>query len=173
MFNLIVTTYRNMESEAAAELNVLLGEAGDDKPEISYTGLAGLLTCSTCLEPLELVPKIRKMAADDPWKVRYVLRLIPVEVVVSTDINEIREAASKLAARIGEGQTFRVTVKKRRSGIHTKEIIDAVAGIIDRKVSLDSQDWVVLVEVIGDKTGVSVVKPESIFSSVKTKRGLE
>jgi len=172
MFNLLVTTHRFMETEAGAEINALLGEIGDTEPEISYTGVSGLLTCKTNLDPLEAIQKIKKNVQDDPWKMRYVLRLIPIDTVVNTDIVDITNTAKNLAAKIKEDETFRVTVEKRRSEIKSMEIIEAVAGVIDRKVSLEKQDWIVLIEVVGKETGISVIKPDSVFSAVKVKRGL-
>ncbi len=167
---MLVTTHRHMEPEAREEINFLLKEFGDESSEINYSGLSGLLTCKTSLDPLEVVEKIKKIVQDDPWKVRYVLRLIPVNVVVNTDLMDIKDAAKDLANRIGRNETFRITVEKRSSNIHSNEIIEAIATVIDRKVSLEKHDWVILVEVIGKETGVSVMKPENIFSAVKVKR---
>ena len=171
MFNLLVTTYRHMESEAGAEISALLGEIGDEGSEISYTGVSGLLACKTNLDPLEVTQKIKNIVQDEPWKVRYVLRLIPIDIVVNTDVVDIKNAVVNLAVRINESETFRVTVEKRRSNIKSMEIIEAVAGVIDRKVSLGRQDWLVLIEVVGKETGISVIKPDNIFSAVKVKRG--
>jgi len=170
MFNLLVTTYRHMESEAGAEISSLLEEVGDKGSEISHTGVSGLLACRTNLDPLETVQKIMKIVQDEPWKVRYVLRLIPIDIVVNTDVVDIKNAAVNLATRIKENETFRVTVEKRRHNIRSMEIIEAVAGAIDRKVSLERQDWIVLIEVVGKETGISVIKPDNIFSAVKVKR---
>jgi len=170
MFNMLVTTHRHMETEAREEITFLLGEFGDNAPEISCSGLSGLLTCKTSLDPLEVVQKIKKIVQDDPWKVRYVLRLIPIDIVVNTDLLDIKNAAKELANSIGKNETFRITVEKRRSNIHSNEIIETIATVIDRKVSLEKHDWVVLVQVIGKDTGISVIKPDHIFSAVKVKR---
>ncbi len=167
---MLVTTHRHMETEAREEINLLLEEFGDNVSEINNSGLSGLLTCKTSLDPLDVVQKIKKIVQDDPWKVRYVLRLIPIDIVVNTDLIDIKNAAKDLANRIDQSQTFRVTVEKRSSKIHSNEIIEAIATVIDRKVSLEKHDWVILVEVIGKETGVSVIKPENIFSAVKVKR---
>ncbi len=171
MFNLLVTTYRHMENEAGAEISALLREIGEKGPEISYTSVSGLLTCKTELDPLEAIQKIKKIVQDEPWKVRYILRLIPIDTLVNTDVDDIKNAVQSLAIRIKENETFRVTVEKRRSSIKSMEIIEAVAAVVDRKVSLERQDWVVLIEIVGKETGVSVIKPENIFSTVKVKRG--
>ncbi|MGH9877274.1 MAG: THUMP domain-containing protein [Nitrososphaerales archaeon] len=159
-----------METEAREEINLLLEEFGDNVSEINNSGLSGLLTCKTSLDPLDVVQKIKKIVQDDPWKVRYLLRLIPIDIVVNTDLIDIKNAAKDLANRIDQSETFRVTVEKRSSKIHSNEIIEAIATVIDRKVSLEKHDWVILVEVIGKETGVSVIKPENIFSAVKVKR---
>jgi tRNA acetyltransferase TAN1 len=167
---MLVTTFRHMETEAREEISFLLEEFGDNAPEINNSGLSGLLTCKTSLDPVEVVQKIKKMVQDDPWKVRYVLRLIPIDIVVNTDVIDIKNAAKDLATRISGNETFRVTVEKRSSNLHSNEIIEAIATVIDRKVSLEKHDWVILVEVIGKETGVSVIKPENIFSAIKIKR---
>ena len=167
---MLVTTHRHMETEAREEISFLLGEFGDEAPEINYSGLSGLLTCKTSLDPLEAVQKIKKIVQDDPWKVRYVLRLIPIDIVVNTDLVDIKNAAKDLANRMGKNETFRITVEKRRSNIHSSEIIEAIATVIDRKVSLEKHDWVILIQVIGQETGISVIRPDNVFSAVKIKR---
>jgi tRNA acetyltransferase TAN1 len=50
------------------------------------------------------------------------------------------------------------------------EIINAIAGQINRKVNLENPSWVILVQILGGQAGVSVVKPGQIFSSVVEKR---
>lgn len=170
MFNMIVTTRRHMEDEADSEIIALLGEIGDNSPIVKHTGLSGLLTCTTKLDPLVVVKKIRSILQENPWRLRYILRLIPVDIVVDTDIVDIKNTAENLSKKIMPNETFRITVEKRQSDIESMEIVKEIADVIERKVSLDKQDWVVLVEVIGNETGVSVLRPESIFSAVKEKR---
>lgn len=170
MFNLIVTTFRHMESEVASEILSLLKEMGDEQPEIYRTNVSGLLTARTNLDPYEVIRNIRKKVQDEPWSVHYLQRLIPVDAVVNTNIDDIKDAVTKLASRIGEHETFRITVEKRYSGLSSSDVIKNIAGIIERKVSLESQDWIVLIEIIGENTAVSVIKSDAIFSAVKVKR---
>lgn len=159
-----------MESEAASEILSLLKEMGDEQPEIYSTNVSGLLTARTNLDPYEVIRNIRKKVQDEPWSVRYLQRLIPIDAVVNTNIDDIKDAVTKLASRIGEHETFRITVEKRYSGLSSSDVIKNVASIIERKVSLESQDWIVLIEIIGENTAVSVIKPDAIFSAVKVKR---
>ena len=68
--------------------------------------------------------------------------------------------------------TYRITVEKRHSVISTKEIIDAIADKIDNKVSLEKFDWIILIEIIGNKTGISILKENDVLSTQKLKRSL-
>jgi tRNA acetyltransferase TAN1 len=48
-------------------------------------------------------------------------------------------------------------------------LIEAAAANIKRRVNLSRPDKVVLIEVLGGLTGLSVVKPEEILSILKEK----
>jgi tRNA acetyltransferase TAN1 len=97
------------------------------------------------------------------------LRVIPVEKVVGTDLVEIELAATELGARIGEKESFRVTVEKRFTGTPTQSIIEAAASNIKRKVSLEKPDKILLIEVVGRLTGISLLNPADILSVMKEK----
>jgi tRNA acetyltransferase TAN1 len=62
-----------------------------------------------------------------------------------------------------------VTVEKRFTVTHSKEIIEKVAAGVKRKVNLTDPDKIILVEVVGGFTGVSVLNPEDILSVLKEK----
>jgi tRNA acetyltransferase TAN1 len=52
----------------------------------------------------------------------------------------------------------------------SNEIITEVAKIFPNKVSLNQPDWVILIEILADKTGISILKENEIFSLDKAKR---
>jgi tRNA acetyltransferase TAN1 len=68
--------------------------------------------------------------------------------------------------------TYRITIEKRGNEIPSKELIGSIAGIIPNKVSLESYDWNVMIQIIGGITGVSILKEEDIVSTLKLKRDL-
>ena len=68
------------------------------------------------------------------------------------------------------GETFRIDITERDSPTTRKELIDTIAGVVDRKVDLNSPDKVVQVEVLGEYTAISVVRPDEILSITKLKR---
>jgi tRNA(Ser,Leu) C12 N-acetylase TAN1 len=96
--------------------------------------------------------------------------MIPVDVVVDSNLEQIKEAASQIAPQILAGETFKIEITERDSPISRKELIDTIAGLVDRKVNLDSPDKVFNVEVLGEYTAMSVVRPDEILSITKLKR---
>lgn len=168
-FNLIVSTSRFREEEAQDEILDLLDMFGDPDAESEITEIKGLLLAQTALDPFAVVEKLKGLVASEPWQVRYVLRVLPVEVVVPTELDAIRQAAKQLANKIGN-DSFRITVEKRHSPLESIEVIKAIAGEIENKVDLENPGWVVLVQILGAQTGVSVIRPEQVFSSIVEKR---
>ncbi|MBS7652852.1 THUMP domain-containing protein [Candidatus Bathyarchaeota archaeon] len=168
-FNLIATTTRGLESEASSELWMLLRELGDENPSVGHAHVRGLILARTSLDPLEAVRLLKDELRRSPEDFRYLLRVIPVEMVVPTELDRIVEAAHQLASRIGEEETFRITVEKRRTELSSREAIEAVASGIKRRVDLENPDWIVLIEIVGRYTGVSVLRPDSILNVQKLK----
>jgi tRNA acetyltransferase TAN1 len=166
-FNLLVTTARGSEEDACSEIWYLLGEIGDAAVKVERTGITGLIAAKTILNPFEVVEKFRQILKERPYEFRYSLRIIPVEKVVPTNPSEIQRATIELSTKIKENESFRVTVEKRFTSTPTSAIIEAAATIIERRVDLNRPDKIVLIEVVGGLTGISILKPNEILSIVK------
>jgi len=168
-FNLLATTSRGNEGNACSELWYLLGEIGDSAPTVDKTGVAGLIAAKTAFDPFDVIEKLRKILRERPYEFRYTLRIIPIEKVVRTDLGEIQRATIELSSKIEKSETFRVTVEKRFTETPTRDIIEAAAANIERKVDLNKPDKILLIEVVGGLTGVSVIKPDEILAVIKEK----
>lgn len=162
-FNLLITTARGNEGEASAEIWYLLGEIGDMAAKVDKTGISGVIAARTAFDPLEVIEKLRGLLKERPYEFRYSFRIIPIEKVVRTDIAEIQRIVTELAAKIRENESFRVTVEKRHTQTATAELIEAAATNIEQKVDLNNPSKIVLIEVVGGLTGVSVIKPAEIL----------
>lgn len=171
-FNLIATSERGFESEACSELWMLLRAKGDRTPVVDRSSVRGLILARTSLGPTEAVVLLRDELRSNPDSFRVLLRVLPVEVVVPTELKTIADTACAMASKIGSNESFRITVEKRRTGLRRKEIIDAIAIGIERKVDLEHYDWNVLIEIIGRWTGVSVIRPEEVLNVQKERAEL-
>jgi tRNA acetyltransferase TAN1 len=168
-FNLLASTSRGYEKYARSELRFLFEKIGDTSPTIERTGVSGLIAVKTNLDAIDAIRQFRTILIQSPYEFRFILRIIPIERVVSTDLELIQQAVAELSIKIGENETFRVTVEKRFTTTHTKDIIEKVAVNVKRKVNLTQPDKIILIEIVGGLTGVSVVKPEDVVSVQKEK----
>jgi tRNA acetyltransferase TAN1 len=168
-FNLLITTARGNEEDACSEIWYLIGELGDSNVKVEKTGITGLVAAKTALNQFVVIEKFRGILKDMPYEFRYTLRVIPVEKVVCTNMEDIQQAVAELRDKIGESETFRVTVEKRFTSTPSRAIIEAAAANIQRRVDLSNPDKIILIEVVGGLTGISIVKPDDIFSTVKEK----
>jgi len=168
-FNLIISCARGLETDACSEIWFLLGEIGDRESMVEKTEISGLIVAKTSLDPFQAVHKLREMLKKTPTEFRYILKVIPIEVVVPTKLELIERAAAELSTKIGEDETFRVTIEKRHTNLSTRDIIEAAAKHVNRKVNLEEPDKILLIEVMGGVTGISVIKPHEILSVVKEK----
>ena len=170
--NLIITCARHLEPETEEELRGFLDEFGDSDPKVTITSMSGILTAETKLDPVEVVRKIKEMLLDEPWSVRYCLRIIPIQRVVETKIEEIEKVVEELAENISKDEKYRISIEKRNSDMSSQDIITKIASKIKNQVSLEFPDKVVLIEILGNKTGISVLKKSDILSTEKTKRSM-
>jgi len=168
-FNLLITTSRGNEEDACSEIWYLLGEIGDSAVKVDKTGITGLIAAKTAFNPFEVIEEFRKILRERPYEFRYTFRVIPIEKVVRTDLGEIERTTTKLASKIKDNESFRVTVEKRFTDTSTKDIIEAAAANIERKVDLSSPEKIILIEVVGGLTGISIIRPEQILAVMKEK----
>ena len=170
--NLIITCARHLEPETRDELNDILEDFGDSDAQISITSMSGILTAETKLDPIEIVRKVKEMVLDEPWSIRYCLRIIPIQKIIESKMEEIEEAISSMSQGILDGETYRISIEKRNSDLSSKEIITKIADKIKNKVSLEFADKIILIEVLGNKTGISILKKSDVLSIEKTKRSI-
>ena len=172
MMNLIVTCARHLEGDTEDELIDILDELGDSDVKISVSSMSGIITAETKLDPIQVVRKMKEMLLDEPWSIRYCLRVIPIERAIETGIEEIEKTISSMSNQIEEKESYRILIEKRNSDISSKEVITKVANKIKNKVSLDFPDKIILIEILGIITGISIIKKSDILSLEKTKRSM-
>jgi tRNA acetyltransferase TAN1 len=170
-FNLIVSTYRHKEKQLQDELLDLLREFGDPNPHFEITSLSGILLVYTKIDPFEVVRRFKQLTYDTPWTIQYTLRVIPVEMAVKTKLGEITNGIKKLILKMEHVDTFRITIEKRHNNaLESSEITRAIGKEIDNTVNLKKPDWIILVEIVEQMAGISVLRSNQIFSSIVEKR---
>ena len=168
--NLLVTCARNLEIETKTEIGKILDEIGDQESEILNVGMRGILMVNTNIEPSKIIDWVNDKVVEEPWLIRYCLRMIPIQSITETEMSKITKEVIKLKDVIQQNDSYRITIEKRNTDMSSNEIITEVAKIFPNKVSLNQPDWVILIEILADKTGISILKENEIFSLDKAKR---
>lgn len=171
-FNLLISTSRRNERNACSELWYLLGEIGDKTAKIDITNISGLIVAYTSLNPVEVVDEFRMLIREKPWEFRYILKVVPINRIISTSIESIKQTALNIAEEISNNEKYRISIRKRSTNLSSINLIETIASEINKKVNLKNPDLVLLIEIIGDVTGISLIKPTSILSIERTKRSL-
>jgi tRNA acetyltransferase TAN1 len=166
-FNILATTEKINEDRAGSELWMLLRAVGDETPKVERMGIWGVLVAKTSLDPAEAVARMREEFIKKPEGVQALFRVIPIQRLVQSTLDDIVAAADELGAAISSDAKYRITVEKRRVRLGSHEIIDAVAAKFSQKVDLENPDWVILIETAGKQTGVSVVRLTSMLNVQK------
>jgi tRNA acetyltransferase TAN1 len=171
-FNIIATTDRITESRACNELWSLLHSIGDIAPIVDKTEIWGVICAKTNLDPVNAIQKIRVKIEETRNYPKFLYRILPIQKVVDTDLTKIANKVKNLYLIIPEDKTFRITAEKRKTKLHSLDIIKEVAKYIDRKVDLEDPDWIVLIEIIGRFTGISVITTDKILNIQKERFSL-
>ena len=153
---------------AGHEIIRILNALGDEDPAVRPTAARGILDVKTSLDAREVIVELRKLFEVDPARFQYTLKWIPVDSWTSSDINSIKARVSEMKSRIGKGETWRITVEKRRyTRYHKSEIIKEIVGLIDEKVDLENPSKILRIDVIAKYAGISFLTPKDIFSVAK------
>ena len=169
-FNLLISTYRGREEDCITEIWYFLKEIGSKKIETSKTGFPGLIVVNTDINSLDFIKYLKKLIEEKPWEIKYILKIVPINKVVESNIKDIKEAVFSLVQMIPKDDTYKIELRRRGFNVEREEIIKEVASSISNKVDLNNPDKIVRIEIIGKYTGIGVIKKEDIFSAIKERR---
>lgn len=171
-YNILATTEKITMSAASSQLWMNLRAIGDPEPKVSRSRIKGIVMAETTLDPIDAIIKLREHMESEVKRYDKLFRIFPIVARVPTEIEAIVEEVQRQAGVIEEGQKFRITLEKRETEIRSLEIIEPVAAVIERDVDLKNPDWVILIEVMGKMTGVSVMPPVGMLNVQKERYAL-
>ena len=168
-FNLLVTFKGQKTPEAGEELlgieeiETALGEQ-ENLYDIKESGFYNVVLIQTESDPVEVV----KLLKD--YQTTVISKIVPIEMVVRTRIDLIVEKIISLCReKLKDKETFvvRGDIKGREYIKSKEELLNSITHEINEKLLLKidekDPDWVVQIEVIGENTGISVLKPDALI----------
>ncbi|MHA2141065.1 MAG: THUMP domain-containing protein [Candidatus Thorarchaeota archaeon] len=154
-----------------SEVQYFIGDLLEDTEfRVFRTPISGLIAALTSLNPFEVIHRLREFALENSYQFRFAIRFTPIERCIPTSLEEIVKASEELSTKIGDNDSFRVTVRRRHTDLENMEVVTAAASVIDRQVNLDNPDKTVWIEIVGEWTGVSVLNQNEDILSIMTMR---
>lgn len=128
----------------------------------------GIAVVHTSLDTRQVIHQCRAQLHEGKISFDFAVKWVPVDYWCWTSLESIKQLIDeKVLPRISPDETWAMQVNKRRwQTYHTIDIVTTLAADIDRKVNLAHPDKIVWVDIIGNETAVSVLKPDEIFSVV-------
>lgn len=173
-FNLLVTLQGHKDSYTGEEL------IGIEEIELALSSYEPILYIKESQYPNVVLVELTMdpeeavvILSETPTTV--ISKVVPVDAVVKTKIDAILEktwAISRKKMSPGDSFVVRADLRGRRHIKSKEELIELVTNELIDKLdeSLDPQsldtenpDWVVQIEVVGENTGISVLKPHQIL----------
>ena len=148
----------------------MLERFGDTGPIVEKTIFSGIIQVETELDIMKVLEDFKRVIEDEPWLIKYCSRIIPIQAECESKLDEIRDKVIGLSDIIKKNDTYRITVEKRQSSLHTSEIISNIADSLSNKVSLENSNWEIIIQVLRNKTGISIIPPNTILSVNRQKR---
>ncbi len=165
-YNIIVSTPRNFETDALAELDFLIHQVFPEK-KLNYgkTIVNGLIWGNLIdVDPVLAVHRIKDYVTDKGFVLQYLLKFVPIQKVLVTDFDEIERYVLSQIDQIRDDEKYKIIVNKRRIHNEKIEIIEKIAKSINKTVDLDHPDKIIRLEIIGKYTGISILKEDDVFS---------
>ncbi len=157
---ILISSQRGNERDAQSEMWYILKERLEinSKPiHCSIPGLSLLRIKEKKTVP-EIMQKIREIAAKE--HLMACLRIIPLEMIIKTDPEEIRDKCLQYTTQIKPTDKWRITTRTRHTKIRGQELIEIIAPHIKNgEVDLENPDKILRIEILGSKTGICLHRP--------------
>ena len=115
----------------------------------------------------DTIKKIEKIAKKDIEKLKFTIHWTPIDKWCKNSIVEMKKHLKGFVKGIKENERWKMELKTRKlkqKPDEVKLIINLTEAIERKNVDLDKPEKIVRVEIIGNKAGLSLLKPEEILN---------
>lgn len=166
--DILVSYQRNHFFAARREAKRILRSFGDPSATVERTSVIGIAVAHTSLDNREVIRKCKELykASTEVPTFQFAIKWVPVDFWCDTTLESMKDLIEdKVRTGIGKNETWGMKVEKRRwQKYHTIEIVRYLAQSIEQKVNLRNPDKIVRIDVLGNRTAVSLLKPGEMFS---------
>jgi len=112
-----------------------------------------------------IILKIKKLLKRDPNFFKFILKIIPIDLICETKVKIIKEFVKEHHnSFISETESFKIVLKRRKhEKIERTSFIEYIASSIENNVDLENPDKIIRIEILGNITGISFLKRDEII----------
>lgn len=167
-YNLLVSWGRGKFFPARTEIMSILSNMGDNLPIVRRTIAQGIAGVRTSLNSRKVISELYELYRQDPAHFSYTLKWVPIDCWTCSDLDSMENTIASIKNKIGKDERWMMVIEKRRyTKYHKIDIIKRLTEQIDGKVDLRNPEKIIRVEIIGKNAGISMIKPNEIFSVTK------
>ncbi len=165
---LLVSCKRNFEKATSSEMFYTLSKELEIEPDYisaRSTGISGLISVKlhSDVNLTELMENLIELETEKAYFI-HTLKIKPVELIIPAELEALESHVVDNIVDSFEG-SFKIEVSKRHTPLVSSDVISAIAKNIDNPVDLTNPDNLILIEVIGNKMGISVIPPHLVYST--------
>ncbi len=170
-FNLLVTYRPHQAGLAEQEIHRRIGEVGSSVQDLQRTGIDGVYGVKVDGNPKRIVAELKEDFLEHPETLTHTYHWVPIDRWVPATEEAMVNAVKDLAPGIGTDEKWKLHLHKRHTGKHSSELVQALTDPIVRgPVDLENPDKVVVVEILGDTAGISLVDIDEILDVNKIRQ---
>ncbi|MEM7819621.1 MAG: THUMP domain-containing protein [Candidatus Aenigmatarchaeota archaeon] len=170
--NLLVTFDPNHIGKASEEVKALLEDIGDF--EFLDSNVDGVFLLKTKKDSKKIVKELKEICKENPKKFEYTFHWVPIERWCKSTIEDMIDVMKDIDNRMDPNKSWKMDLNKRNFKEDTMSLIIKLTDHINKpKVDLKNPQQIVKVEILGDKTGISLLDADELLDIPKIKREFE
>ncbi len=162
---LLISSRRYFERDALSEAWYVLSDLNEVECFLVKGYIPGLrLLGLKNITSLEAIDILRQYQLNE-GPLMMCLTIKPIQYLFRTDIDEMVQLVEKLTKDVITATTrWKIALKKRQTQLRSEDIIKALAEVVTTgKVDLTNPEKIILVEILGPRTGISLISPQDIL----------
>lgn len=170
-YNVLVTYHPNEKARAQEEVATVLRDAGIGLEDMIESIVPGLLHLRVEGDGRSQMKRLHDFALRFPEVFLHTHRWMPIEQWLRSTPEAMASAARALGERIGEDERWKLSLNKRLyEEASTRELVRMLADQINAgPVDLEDPEKVLVVEIVGEYAGFSLISPEEYLDVNETR----
>lgn len=150
---------------ARKEIEKTLTDLGDKKPSIEKTPDGSVIGITTKLNAKELIKDLKEKTYENPAEFTATKKWIPIEEWSDANINAMQKQIKEMLPQISAGERWTAQIETWNKQ-PAEPILQMLKETIQQNYVEEGGTKIAFIEIQGDKTAISILKPDDIFEVI-------